>query len=223
VKLVAVVAGAGSGSRYGSDKLAESLGRRSILECSVDAISRACPAAPMVVVLPSSRMTFWQSILERARPGVVLVAGGPRRQDSVRNGVEAAVRLGADVVLIHDAARPLVQPIDVESAIAAIHDADAAILCGRVVDTVKRVDPDGRVVETLDRDRLRLAQTPQVFRVDALYQAWADCDDDRSWTDEASMVETIGLKVRTVIARGPNPKITVAVDLEVARGLMATP
>lgn len=222
MNLAVVVVGAGSGSRYGGDKLAEPLGRRSVLECSVDALSQACPAAPTVVVLAPSRVEFWKATLERARPGVVVVAGGRRRQDSVRRGVEAAVRLGADVVLIHDAARPLVQSVDVESTLAAIHDADAAILCGQVTDTVKRVDSCGRVVETLDRDRLRLAQTPQVFRVDALYRAWTDCDWHRSWTDEASMVEAIGLKVRTVIARCPNPKITVPADVVMARGLVAT-
>lgn len=221
VSLAVVLVAAGSGSRYGGDKLAESLGGRSVLECSVAALTAACPEAPMVVVLPVGRIARWRPVLDRTRSGTVLVEGGDRRQDSVRRGVEAAAESGCDTVVIHDAARPLVQPSDIIATLAAISDADAAILCGRVVDTVKRVDAAGTVVETLDRDCLRLAQTPQVVRIDALRRAWAACDWHRAWTDESSMVAAIGLRVQTVTARFPNPKITIPADLLVARGLVA--
>ncbi len=221
MSLVVVVVGAGSGSRYGGDKLAERLGSETVLERSIRALSEACPTAPTVAVLSGARLAHWQPFLETRRPGVVLVEGGDRRQDSVRLGVAAAAGRGAEVVVIHDAARPLVHPADVVATVAAIEDAEASILCGRVVDTVKRVDPGGRVVETLDRDRLRLAQTPQVFRIRALERAWEACDWHRLWTDEASMLEALGLRVRTVLARFPNPKITTPADLLVARALLA--
>jgi 2-C-methyl-D-erythritol 4-phosphate cytidylyltransferase len=214
-----VCVGGGRGTRFGGDKLTECVGDRTVLETSLGSLRQVFPDAPMVVVLPRDRLDGWRPILEPRFPGVRLVAGGHRRQDSVRRGVEEIATTGARRVVIHDAARPLVHPADVMSAVNGLGDAAAAILCRPVTDTIKRVDADGAVIETLDRRQLRMAQTPQVIRVEALQRAWATIPDDLEWTDEGALLEAAGETVRTVVAQHPNPKITTVEDLQTVRAL----
>ena len=123
----------------------------------------------------------------------------------------AAIDLGAEIVAIHDAARPLVDPRDVQRVVRGLGEADGAILTAPVSDTVKRIDGDDSVAETVDRENLRFALTPQVFRVASLQAAWEETGDDGEWTDEAALLEISGMRVRTVDARYPNPKITVSI------------
>jgi 2-C-methyl-D-erythritol 4-phosphate cytidylyltransferase len=219
LKLAMVCVGGGRGDRFGGDKLAELVGGRSIFELSLDALRRAFPEAPMIVVAPTHRLEHWRGELEGRFPEASFVGGGARRQDSVRAGVEIAAESGAGVVAVHDAARPLVDPQDVKGVVWALGDAAGAVLCARVTDTVKRIDDDGLVRYTLDRGELRLAQTPQVFRIAALYRAWQEADQDRSWTDEAAMLESVGMPVRSVLAQRPNPKLTTEEDLMLIRAL----
>ncbi len=215
-----VCVAAGRGARYGGDKLSETVAGRPVLERSLDALRRARPDDPLVVVVSAFRLDEWRERLAGHRGDALLVTGGVRRQDSVRAGVEAAAGRGAEVVVVHDGARPLVAPDDVCCVVRALGDAAGAVLCGRVHDTVKRVDRDGFVLETVPRDALRLAQTPQVFRVSALLWAWQCAGADREWTDEAALLESLGMPVRCVLARSPNPKLTTADDLRMIRALV---
>jgi 2-C-methyl-D-erythritol 4-phosphate cytidylyltransferase/2-C-methyl-D-erythritol 2,4-cyclodiphosphate synthase len=215
-----VCVGGGRGERFGGDKLAADLGGRPVLAVTLAALRAACPSARLVAVLPADRLETWRRRLVGEPPGLELVAGGLRRQDSVRAGVEAAATAGAEVVAVHDAARPLVAAADVRRTVAGLAGADGAVLCGVVHDTVKRVAPDGRVVATIERDALRLAQTPQVVWVAALRRAWEVLDPDVELTDEAAMLEAAGLLVRAVDASSPNPKLTTADDLAVIRALL---
>lgn len=215
-----VCVAAGRGARFGGDKLAERVAGRTVLDRSLDALRRARPDDPLVVVLPGSRLEEWRERLAGRSGDVHLVAGGARRQDSVRAGVEAAADRGAEVVVVHDGARPLVAPDDVRCVLRALGDAAGAVLCSRVHDTVKRVDREGFVLETVPRDTLRLSQTPQVFRVAALARAWRQVDGDGEWTDEAALLESLGMPVRCVLARSPNPKLTTADDLRMIRALV---
>jgi 2-C-methyl-D-erythritol 4-phosphate cytidylyltransferase len=217
---VVVIAAAGRGGRFGSDKMSERIGRRTVLETAVSALREAIPTAPMVVVVASEKLEEWRAILESDSPVTVVIAGGERRQDSVRIGVEAAADSGADVVAIHDGARPSIHPDDVERVMDSLGDADAVILAAPIRDTVKRINADGVIVETIDRDALRLAQTPQVFRVAALRDAWERQDPASEWSDEAAMVEADGGVVRSVLADHPNPKITTTADLEIIRAMI---
>jgi len=129
---------------------------------------------------------------------------------------------GAEVVAVHDAARPLVDPADVEAVINAVGGVAGAILSARVSDTVKRVDGNDMVVDTLSRDRLRSALTPQVFQIATLMEVWQRTDLKREWTDEATLLESAGIPVRSVLARHPNPKVTTEADLQVVRALMGS-
>lgn len=218
-----ICVGAGAGTRFGGDKVAEIVGGRTILELSIEALRAAYPAAPLVVVVAASRLEDWSARLGRRFSEAAVVAGGARRQDSVRLGVRAAVeRFASRAVLVHDGARPAVSPDDVRRTFEALADSGAAgaVLAAVVPDTVKLVDAEGRVERTVDRRRVRLALTPQAFRVEALERAWAASPEDAEWTDEAALLEAAGLPVITVPASRPNPKVTTRADLELIRSLL---
>lgn len=220
MNLAFVCVGAGRGVRFGGDKLAELLGSRTVFATALDALARAVPEALMVVVVGDAMLEFWRDHLSPECPQARFVSGGDRRQDSVRAGVLYAAQAGAEVVAIHDAARPLVDPDDVEAVINAAGGFAGAILSARVSDTVKRVDGSEVVVETLSRDRLRSALTPQVFQISTLMEVWKRSDLKRVWTDEAALLESAGIPVRSVLARHPNPKVTTEADLQVVRAMM---
>ncbi len=217
---IVCVAG-GSGARFGGDKLAEILGTTTVLESSLFALRQAFPSAPMVVVVPRDRISFWKELLVDGWSGLRCIEGGARRQDSVHRGVEAVAGPGIDIVLIHDGARPLVDPSDIRAAVVGVGSADGCILGQSVSDTVKRIDSRGEVLETIPRRSVFLAQTPQVFRLGALRGAWVEGNDEDEWTDEAALLESRGMRVVTVAARYPNPKLTTMEDLSVLRALEA--
>jgi 2-C-methyl-D-erythritol 4-phosphate cytidylyltransferase/2-C-methyl-D-erythritol 2,4-cyclodiphosphate synthase len=154
----------------------------------------------------------------RAKP-VLIVDGGERRQDSVRHAFERIDRR-SEVVVIHDAARPLVTDALIRRTIDAAFATGAAIAALRASDTVKRADAAGRIAETLPRDRIYLAQTPQAFRVDVLRHALTIRADA---TDEAALAEQAGHPVQLVEGDPRNVKITTPEDLELAERLLDTP
>ncbi len=213
MRVALVCVGAGSGSRFGGDKLAQLLAGRPVLEWSLAALTASMPGAPLVVVVAAERLDSWRQRLGSAFPAARWVAGGVERQDSVRCGVEAVADLDVEAVCVHDAARPLVRPHDVRAVVAALAAADGAILCQRVADTVKRVDEAGVVLGTLPRATLRLALTPQVVRWGSYREAWRRVGEGGQWTDEAALLEAAGMTVRSVEARYPNPKLTTPEDL----------
>jgi len=153
--------------------------------------------------------------------GCAVVAGGPTRAQSVRRALAALPAGGdADVVLVHDAARPFVPASVVEAVVAAVrsgHDAVVPVL--PLPDTVKRVAPDGRVLETVTREHLYGAQTPQGFRPGLLRAA--HCDDQPTATDDAVLVERMGLPVWTVPGSEQAFKVTTPADLVRAEALLA--
>ena len=210
----ALLVAAGRGERLGSDgpKAFVVVGGRPLLEWSLDAL-RAVPAIERIVVaLPDG---------VEAPEGTVGVRGGAERSHSVRNAL-AAADAQDDVVLVHDAARPLVTPELVRRCLAGLEGVDAAIAAARVTDTTKEAGPDGLVTRTLDRSRLWAVQTPQVFRRPALEAVLAQGDDVlAAATDDASLVEAAGGRVRLVEAPRENLKVTTPVDLRVAELLLA--
>lgn len=140
-----------------------------------------------------------------------MVAGGETRSQSVRNALDAAPE--ATIAVVHDAARPLVTADLVRRCLEALEGVDCAIAAIPVTDTVKEVD-SGRVVRTLERDRLWAVQTPQVFRADVLRRAGGEA------TDDAALVEAIGGTVRVVEGTPENFKVTTPLDVRVAEMLL---
>ena len=155
---------------------------------------------------------------ENAMP-IVLVEGGATRQDSVLNAVRAA---NSDWVLVHDAARPCVSRALIEATRNAATATGAAIAALPVSDTVKRATPDGSIAQTLNRDEIWLAQTPQVFRREPFLAALQSAQDD-NWqgTDCASIMERAGHKVALVAGEADNLKVTYAADLARASAILA--
>lgn len=207
----AVVVAAGSGARFGGLKQYASLGGRRVLDWSVDGARSA--ADGVVLVVPAERA-------HEPEAGVdVVVAGGATRAESVRAGL-AAVPLDAEVVAVHDAARPLASARLWSAAVAAVREgADGAVPGVRVADTLKRAE-GGRVLGTVERDGVVAVQTPQVFRADALRAAHAAGADA---TDDAALVEAAGGNVVVVPGEVTNAKITTDADLVLAESLVAGP
>jgi 2-C-methyl-D-erythritol 4-phosphate cytidylyltransferase/2-C-methyl-D-erythritol 2,4-cyclodiphosphate synthase len=220
--VTAIIAAGGSGRRLGASvpKQLLDVGGRTLLERSVDAF-RSHPAVDEVIVaVPPDMLAAPPSWLDAARD-VRLVAGGERRQDSVANAF-AAVSETVDIVLVHDAARPFVTSEVISRAIEGAVAHGAAIAALPVSDTVKRVAIDeakagGVIVETLPREEIFLAQTPQAFRREVLQSAIAAGRSTEA-TDEAMLAERAGYRVHVVIGDPGNGKVTTAADLAVARG-----
>jgi 2-C-methyl-D-erythritol 4-phosphate cytidylyltransferase/2-C-methyl-D-erythritol 2,4-cyclodiphosphate synthase len=222
--ITAIIAAGGAGRRLGADtpKQLLQIGGRSILQRSVEAFLSHPGVHDVVVVVPSAVAEdppAW--LLQRDR--VRVVAGGPRRQDSVARGFDAAPP-GVDVLLVHDAARPFVTPGVISRTIEAAAAHGAAIAAVPVHDTVKRIDRDehgGIVRETIPREAVFLAQTPQAFRRDVLEAAIRAGRSGVEGTDEAALAEHEGYRVRIVEGDEQNVKITTAADLDRARARSA--
>lgn len=153
-------------------------------------------------------------------PRVVLVRGGEERQDSVAAGIAALGEV--DLILVHDAARPLVEESTLGAVVEAAARHGAAVPILPVPDTVKQIDGAGFVTGTPARDRLGLAQTPQGFRAELLRRAHARAAAaGERGTDEASLVELLGEKVAVVPGSARNFKITTADDLRRAEALLS--
>jgi len=211
-KAVALLVAAGSGERLGASrpKAFVMLAGRPMLEWSVAAL-RAAGLSEIVVALPEG---------EAAPDGCAGVPGGATRSASVRAALSAA---GEGDVVVHDAARPLVEPALFTAALAALEGADAAVAAAQATDTIKEAGPDLRVTATLDRSRLWAIQTPQAFRRSALERALGVGDDVLAQaTDDAWLVERAGGSVVVVPSTPANFKVTTPHDLTVAELLLSS-
>jgi 2-C-methyl-D-erythritol 4-phosphate cytidylyltransferase len=169
----------------------------------------------VVVVSPEDRAGFVEKFgANLAFMGITLAEGGEQRSDSVRNGLEK-LSAECDMVAIHDAARPCIAAPWIDAVFSAGARTGAAILAIPVVGTLKRVGPDGTILETVDRTGLWEAQTPQVFSRKVLEKAFAANPGNQS-TDEAQLVESVGQKVTVVRGSPVNLKITSREDLHLA-------
>ena len=216
----AVIVAAGASTRMGSagDKTLADIGGGPLIARTVDVFER-CDAITAIVLVVSERNLDAIAELRDAKgwqKTMPPLPGGARRQDSVRAGLDA-LPPECEWVLVHDGARPFVTLRMIEDGLAAAAATGAAIAVVPAFDTVKRVGEGGRVVETLDRSELAMVQTPQVFRRDVLERAHAEVADDV--TDDAAMVERIGVEVRTFEGARSNIKVTTPEDLVVAQAM----
>jgi len=183
----------------------------------------ASPSVTEIVVALRAEDSEWASELlghERFRTPVRLVQGGDSRQQSVENAL-AAISIDTDLVAVHDAVRPFIDIEAIEKVIAEAAASGAAIVGIVPVDTVKQVHLN-KVRATIPRERLVLAQTPQVFRYDLLRRAFDKARDDGFiGTDESSLVERLDVDVHVVAGNDRNNKITRPSDMELARLFLA--
>ena len=219
----AIIVAGGRGARLGASvpKQLLDLGGRTILQRSVAAFDTHPGVEEIVVVLPDDLVERAMDLVGRTRARCVCVAGGPRRQDSVRNGF-SSLSPAIDLVLVHDAARPFVDSHLIDRVIDAVREAGAAVPALPAHDTVKHVDVEHReVMTTLPRDAVWMAQTPQGF-LRGVFERVSSLSVGDTATDEAQLAERSGEKVRVVTGDPRNIKITTAQDLADARASLTT-
>jgi 2-C-methyl-D-erythritol 4-phosphate cytidylyltransferase len=217
-----IVPAAGRGERLGpgAPKALRTLAGQPILLHAVRNLATARDLDLIVVAVPEEAVEESRGLLASIELPLTIVSGGETRQDSVARAL-LALPPEVDVVLVHDAARPLVPADVVDRVVNAVRGgARAVIPTLAVVDTVKEVDGDELVTATLDRARLRAVQTPQGFAREVLQQAHASSDGGDA-TDDAGMVERMGVAVRSVPGHEEAFKITRPLDLVLAEAILA--
>jgi 2-C-methyl-D-erythritol 4-phosphate cytidylyltransferase len=221
-RVVAVIPAAGAGIRMGAGlpKQFLSLGGKAVLALTLEAFERCSAIRTVVLVVPAEQVGYCgREIvcghgLKKVRR---IVAGGARRQDSVRYGLEACPK-ECDIVVVHDGVRPLVRPVLIQRVVAEARKHGAAIAALPARETVKEILPGGWVGRTLDRSKIWMVQTPQAFRLKdlteahkrAVEQGWEEMPDD------AAMLERSGVPVRVIEGAEDNIKVTTPNDLDVA-------
>ena len=214
----AIVVAAGSSSRMGGvDKIMALLCGRPLVTHSLDAFETSPLVERVVLVIPGEEVDSHRSLVTKRGYGKVqVVPGGERRQDSVRNGLDALG--GMEWAIVHDGARPFIDAAMIETGLEAAKTTGAAAPAQPISDTIKETDEAGMVVRTLQRDRLRAVQTPQVFSTRLLRRAHEQVRGDV--TDDASMVEMTGGSVRLFPGSGENLKVTTPLDLKIAEAIL---
>ena len=218
-----VIPAAGIGTRMRSSipKQYLDLAGKPLLVYSVQAFSKCAFVAQVVVVVSEDSRETARQLLAEQFPGnskITVVTGGPRRQDSVKNGLDALTEI-IDLVMVHDGARPLITTDLIERCYNAILKYGAAIAAVPVKDTLKKANDDQKVTFTVDRDTLWQAQTPQGAKRDLLDEAYRRISG-ADVTDESSLLERAGIPVHLVRGEQANLKITREEDLILAESIM---
>jgi 2-C-methyl-D-erythritol 4-phosphate cytidylyltransferase len=220
---IAIIVAAGSGQRFASDQLKQfaSLLGKPIIIHTLERFE-ACPTIDEIVLILSEggRDEFsrvgGECAFTKLKP---VVTGGETRAQSVSNGLDSIDAARADIVVVHDGARPLVSIDEITRTVEKAAETGAACLVADVTDTIKEVD-GAYIARTIDRDRLRRALTPQAFRYDLLWQAFHRGDLSESITDECYLVEKLGVKIALVDGNARNIKITRREDIALAEALL---
>jgi 2-C-methyl-D-erythritol 4-phosphate cytidylyltransferase len=221
----AVIVAAGKGTRMGPDvdKLFLEVAGRPVITHTWQRFDDAKCIHHIILVVRQGGQTEFQKMADQFgfKKPFALVVGGAERQDSVWQGLEA-LPAGAELVAIHDGARPCASEALIEATLAAARETGAAVAAQKVTDTVKE-SADGLLISrNVDRARLWSVQTPQAFRVAIIRQALAEVKKRGVHvTDDTAACEWIGQPVRLVAVGGPNPKVTLPGDLAMVQALLA--
>jgi len=220
--LSAIIVAAGNSRRMGFDKLTADIAGKKVLAHSIDAFERAESVTDIVVVLREERRDEMEKIVadENFKKVRSIVTGGEKRQDSVQAGLKE-IPESARYVAVHDAARPLITPQQIERVYEVCCAHRAATSAEPVTDTLKYADTDLAVTGSVNRHQLFAMQTPQIFEATLLRQAYAALLEKKiEVTDEVSAVERMGEKVFLVPNEDANFKITYPQDLPLAEFIL---
>ncbi len=225
-KTVAVIPAAGTGLRMGESEAKQflELEGKPMLALTLERFQNCPSIDSIVLVAPPGQLEFCQRIIiEQYGLNKVdkVIAGGERRQDSVRVGIEVT---GGEyeLVLIHDGVRPIIDSALIERAVSAATRDRAVITALPVKDTVKKIGENGFVLKTYERESMWLVQTPQVFRYEDILKAHRIAIEE-GWdeaTDDASLIERMGIAVKVIPGSEYNIKVTTSKDMELAKYLM---
>ena len=218
MRTAAIIAAAGSGSRFGSEtpKQFLEINGKPVIAYTIERFQAAPSIDSIVMVLASDRIgTFDISSYSKV---IKVVAGGSSRASSVLNGIKV-LKDEIGIVAVHDGARPLVAIDEIDATIAKAKETGAACLVAPVTDTIKSIR-GGEIAATLDRNKLRRALTPQAFKIEVLKAAYENADLEAA-TDECYLVEKLGHPIAIVEGSSRNIKITHREDLILAEALMA--
>ena len=213
MKVSAIIPAAGSGERFGEEKQFKLLSGRPLFFHTLKLFLQSDYIDEIIVAVPSANVdsTHRDVLSMSAGKPVKVVAGGTRRQDSVKNGIDVSDS-DSTLVCIHDAARPFVTEDLIQRSISACEFADGAIVGIPSKDTVK-FSENGLVKETLDREKIWLAQTPQCFHKNKLLQALDHAETENlTGTDESALMEAMGFSIKLVEGESSNFKITTKDD-----------
>jgi len=212
-----VIVAAGKGTRMGPnvDKLFLEVAGRPIIAHTWERFDRSPTVDEIVVVVRDGMQSAFAELAEQngfSKPHR-FVAGGKERQDSVWNGIQAT-DVKAEVVAIHDGARPCVTEAIIADCVQAARDHGAAVAASAVTDTIKEANPDGTIAKHIDRAKLRAVQTPQTFRAEIIRRALGEVQSRGvAVTDDTAACDLIGQSVMLVESATPNPKATSPADI----------
>jgi len=216
-----VIVAAGRGERMGSEggpKQYRMIAGKSVLQHTIECFSNHPDIHAIQVVIHADDHVLYEDAINTHEKLLAPVTGGATRQDSCKAGVDSVNALNFDKVLIHDAARPFVPHETTTNILAGISNGVCALPASAIADTVKHADEAGIVTETVPRENLYLAQTPQGFMLDEIHAAHikAAKEDRHDFTDDAAVAEWTGLSVKLVEGYSGNFKITTKQDLKTA-------
>lgn len=218
----AIIVAAGSGSRFKSTtpKQYVEIHGKPLLVHTLERFEAARTVNSVILVLAEDRIEYFESVVQRFQLGKIfaVVAGGVTRAESVRNGLDA-VAFDDGIVAVHDGARPLVTPDEIDETIESAKVTGAACLVAPVTDTIKTITGK-EIASTLDREKLRRALTPQAFRVEVLRKAFEDSELSEAVTDECFLVEKLGHRIAFVEGSARNIKVTHSDDLILAEAFL---
>ena len=222
--VTAIIVAAGKSERMGAgtDKAFLNLGSKPILAWSLLAFERCGDVDSIELVVRKDQLTAAKALVKMFGISKVdkVLAGGTRRQDSVKIGL-AEIDSATRVVVIHDGVRPCIVPETISETVKMACRTGAAVVGRRIWDTVKVVEKGNTVSSTADRSKLWAVQTPQAFSAQVIRRAYEAADAaGKEITDDASAVELIGEPVKIYETNVPNPKITTVDDLQVAAGIL---
>lgn len=218
--LSAIIVAAGSSTRAGFDKLFAQIAGRSVIEHSLTAFEQTACVDEIVVVIREVATGAISKLVKPMKKVRAVVRGGERRQDSVAAGL-GAISKSAEFVAVHDAARPLITPREIERVFMAAQEQGAAALAVPITDTLKLASNDGMICGSIDRENVLAMQTPQIFARQLLSDAYARIAVElHIITDEVSAVQNMGAKVAIVRAEDENMKITFANQLAIAEFIL---
>ncbi len=220
----AIIAAAGSGTRFGAEKPKQFLeiAGKPLIFHTLDRFENCPSIDEIILVLSSNEIENFQNLIKDYNFAKLkkIVVGGKTRAESVFKGLQA-VNENCETVAVHDGARPLISTEEISRTIEKAKETGAACLTAKITDTIKKIS-DGKITETIDRETLRRALTPQCFQIEILRQAFKDIDLSEAVTDECFLVERAGFEIAAVEGSAKNIKITTPEDFVLAEILLQT-